>query len=254
MFLGNQDALTPEALYDAAQVHTFLLIACLSPLVVGLIYLCSRWIERRRVEKQHENCSKSTKKKRATEKPSAISASELDRMQRAASDMTWLGIAVSVEGIWILAVVVSYFQDVSERFALLLNQADGVGSEMLILLIVRTLAWGSVAGTALYLLFRFSMSCFDQATRYRKRRTSAEVFNYMFAEHGKELDKNMTPERAVEIFIAWNAAIESAFTHAIPPRYKGDSAKLDADTLKFLAAQVGSKDGAPKPEPEPAAA
>jgi hypothetical protein len=78
-------------------------------------------------------------------------------------------------------------------------------SSIVFFLGIRTLVFGIVGGLIIFFIFKFSKACFDQATRFTKRKHATEFLDYIsIKEH--DLDKQM------RAFYIWNLTIGSAFS------------------------------------------
>jgi hypothetical protein len=76
---------------------------------------------------------------------------------------------------------------------------------LLIFLIFRTTAIGTIGGFIIFFFFKLAKSCFDQATRFIKRRHGAQFLEHI-SQKETDLDKEM------RAFFIWNLNVESAFS------------------------------------------
>ena len=159
---------------------------------------------------------------------------EMLQMERAASDLSWIGTLLLSEAVLIIFIVLHHFGDITDHYTELLHKSN-YDVAMLALLMVRTAAYGTVVSTALYVLVRFAGTCFDQATRFQKRTHSAHVLNYVVAEYEDNIkSEKVTLHNALEVFQAWNANVQSAFTNA----------KLVKDKQESVSGSLSPIDGA----------
>lgn len=123
-------------------------------------------------------------------------------------------------GVWIFAaglvlgaglIVASYYlTEISVRD---LKESGGHDDQMLILLLVRGTLFGALSIAYLYGVFTIATAYIDQSTRFRKRLYSAHMMNYVFARFGEQIkDKTVKMRHVVDVFIAWNENVDSAFS------------------------------------------
>jgi hypothetical protein len=165
---------------------------------------------------------------------------QLDKMGRAADTLALLGAVLLGEGAWIVLVVLLKFHPLTDHYALILSASDN-RFEMLALLIVRTAAYGTVATTALYVLGRFALASFDQATRFRKRMHSAHVLNALVLRYDTEIRNDVKMNDILKAFRDWNETIESAFSRTEKFGDPRESASAGSGPY-FLYGANGAKD------------
>lgn len=99
---------------------------------------------------------------------------------------------------------------------------------------IRTLVFGIVGGYLLFYVFKFGKSCFDQSTRFIKRKHATEFLDYI-SHKENDLSEQM------KAFHIWNLTVESAFTDKPGESYRypfflknifGAEANKDGTTLK----------------------
>jgi hypothetical protein len=150
----------------------------------------------------------------ADEASAPVTRAEVVSMERAAADLSWMGVLLLMEAALVIFVVLHHFGEVTDHFVFLLRDGKST-TETLVLLVIRTAAYGTVTSTAIYALVRFAGACFDQATRFRKRGHSAHVLNFVLTEYDDNIKaETVTLKDALEVFKAWNDNVESAFTGA----------------------------------------
>jgi len=143
----------------------------------------------------------------------AIDAQTLHLLQRDAARYTtggqWFFVVAVLAGVALLAVT----YHLTAVYVADLNHATN-GSEMLILLLVRSVTFGGLSIAILFALFTVGNACVDQATRFRKRLYSAHMLNYAFKTFSDEIVKGgkVDVNDLVKLFEAWNANVDSAFS------------------------------------------
>ena len=149
-------------------------------------------------------------------------------MERGANDLTVIGVVLLLEAVLVIFIVLHHFGEITDHYATTLANADYQLSTLL-LLVVRTAAYGTIVSAILVIFVRFSGVCFDQATRFRKRTHSAHVLNVVLSEYDEKIKAGeVTLENALEVFKAWNLNVESAFTSMRTLRPKQETVSAGA--------------------------
>ncbi len=112
---------------------------------------------------------------------------------------------------WFMSILTSKIFDRIEKMhnQILASVQNDHGFEdltsMILFLGIRTLVFGVVGGFVLFFLFKFAKSCFDQSTRFLKRKHATEFLEYISYREDKL-------EEQMKAFYIWNLTVESAFT------------------------------------------
>ncbi|WP_210491408.1 hypothetical protein [Patulibacter sp. SYSU D01012] len=120
-----------------------------------------------------------------------------------------------------------------------LNRAKA-HSEMLVLLLARGIAFGSLGVFAITAIFLFARACLDQSARFRKRWFSAPVFNEAMRVYVAQQDHTVSAADVIALFDAWNRAVESPFA-SMAFKSRRQQASV---SLANLHARVGEADKA----------
>jgi len=144
----------------------------------------------------------------------AIDGETLNALRRDAKRYTvggrWLFTIAIAVGIALLAV----FYHLTGVYVDDLNNAKDP-QFMLPLLLLRGTLFGGLSVGFLYGIFTVGNAYIDQATRFRKRLYSAHMLNYAFRTFRNEIKEGgkVNVEDLVRLFAAWNANVDSAFSH-----------------------------------------
>ncbi|HEY0428159.1 MAG TPA: hypothetical protein VGC76_10290 [Pyrinomonadaceae bacterium] len=114
-----------------------------------------------------------------------------------------------------LIVAIGLFYDIKHNTIIQLKDLNEAATPQvtLIYLIVRSAALGTVATTMLVFLAKTALACFDQSTRFAKRRYGALFLQFIYQKHDQiNLQEKVTISEIMKFFDAWNQNVESAFT------------------------------------------
>jgi hypothetical protein len=133
-------------------------------------------------------------------------------LKKKSTNLTWSGIFVFVLSVVIAGFLFFDIKHTTIDHLLKLNEAINPPLT-LIYLIVRSAALGAVATTMLIFLAKTALACFDQSTRFAKRRYGALFLKFIYEKHDQtNLQEQVTIDEIMKFFDAWNQNVESAFT------------------------------------------
>jgi hypothetical protein len=150
-----------------------------------------------------------------------------------------------------LGMTVAFFLFMLDLTAKIFNRIEGMHREILnstslkehsfddlnsliFFLAIRTLVFGIVGGFIIFFIFKLGKSCFDQSTRFIKRKHATEFLDYI-SHKEKELDEQM------KAFYIWNLTVESAFTSKSTAQ-----SKAFGPFHRFFSFEADKNDAGPK--------
>ncbi len=166
----------------------------------------------------------------AEDKP--IDEDTLDGLKREARRYGRTGVAIFLIGIVLGAglIYVSYYLT-----GISVHDLDTAhhANQMLLLLLVRGTLFGALSVGYLYGVFTIATAYIDQSTRFRKRLYSAHMMNYVFTTFADQIrDRTVKMRHVVNVFVAWNENVDSAFS-SVRFQRQGKDLSVGAKTVRL---------------------
>jgi hypothetical protein len=121
----------------------------------------------------------------------------------------------------------------------MITEAGESRNQVLAYLIYRSAALAAIAGALVYFGGRLSMSSFDQAMRFTKRRVGSKFLEHLFDHYEKNISSDVNLPQIMLSFEVWNKTVESAFSAPKPQNRKDDDEAMKT-LLKFALPRVPS--------------